>query len=358
LAAGNGGIAEVSAFKAFHYGKDGEYNFGLILPEDQTAAQAESMKEISDNLPAFSQFSFGAGELPGKAVLTEIQAAAISAMAKWIPENWLFSTTINGKPVKLFKNIQQNSGSCVGTSATKTCLDQSLYEAFFLNDKDRIVFPNTLYHYANGRTASGIRQPGDGSMGPGQVKAMMDDGFVLYDAVGLPVMQVGEEIELTKADELRYSIRSRIPQELFAQGQAHKLGSAVIVDSLEAGKKVIASGRPLYFCSDWGYTEGDLTAPTVSGLRFVRRRGATWHHCWRVDGYWMSHPELGNIWHLDNNWGGAHGFDPTTGTSFGFWVTEDTVDYILRGRQAYAFLDLEGFEDQLRKRSAFFDFRY
>jgi hypothetical protein len=352
----------VSAFSLFNYrqsqAEPGHYNFGVVLPQDMTGEQRLAMAEIRTSIPAFSQFMFGAGELPGKALLTSIQAAAIKAMAQWIPQEWLFDTTIDGQPCKLFKNIQQNSGSCVGTSMTKACLDQSLYEAFFLNDKDRIVFPNTLYHYANGRTASGIRQPGDGSTGPGQVKAVTNDGFVIYNAQGLPAMQVGNEIELTKQEELQYSISSRIPEQLFEEGRKHKLGSAVLVDTLDAAKKVIASGRPIYFCSDWGATEGDTTAPVEGGVRFFKRRGATWHHCWRIDGYWMSHPQLGNIWHLDNNWGNAHGPDPTTGTSFGFYVPESVADYIVRGRDAYAFLDLEGFDDQLRKRSAFFDFRY
>jgi hypothetical protein len=351
----------VSAFNIFHYSDGaGEQNFGIITPENMTDEQRQLTGEIQASFPAFSQFSFGAGELPKKALLTEIQAQAIKAMAKWIPDSFLYETKINGQIVKLFKNIQQNSGSCVGTSMTKMALDQSLYEAFFLNDKDKIVFPNTLYHYANGRTASGINRPGDGSMGPGQVKAAQNDGFVIYNAQGLPAMQIGEQIELSGRDELYYSISSRIPQELFAEGRKHKLGTAVIVDSLEAAKKVIASGRPIYFCSDWGAVPDNTptTAPLVSGLRYFKRRGGTWQHCWRIDGYWMDHPELGNIWHLDNNWGDAHGQDETTGTAFGFHVPEDVADYIIRGRQAYAFLDLEGFEDQLRQRSAFFDFRY
>jgi hypothetical protein len=349
----------VSSFNLYSYGANQvEFNFGLILPEDQSEETKAAVAEIKAATPAFSQLMFGAGELPPKAILTSIQALAIKAMSQWIPAEWLFDTQIDGKPCKLFKNIQQNSGSCVGTSMTKACLDQSLYEAFFLQDKDRIVFPNTLYHYANGRTASGINRPGDGSTGPGQIKAVTNDGFVVYNAQGLPAMQIGNEIELTGQQETQYSISSRIPQELFAEGRKHKLGSAVLVDSLDAAKKVIASGRPIYFCSDWGATEGDTTAPIEGGVRFFKRRGTTWHHCWRIDGYWMNHPQLGNIWHLDNNWGSAHGSDPTTGTSFGFYVPEDVADYILRGRDAYAFLDLEGFDDQLRKRSAFWEYVY
>lgn len=351
----------MSAFNLYNYGTgNGEHNFGIILPEDQTPEQRAAMDAINASIPAFSQLMFGAGELPPKALLTSIQALAIKAMAEWIPAEILFDTQIDGTPCKLFKNIQQNSGSCVGTSMTKMALDQSLYEAFFLQDKDRIIFPNTLYHYANGRTASGIRRPGDGSMGPGQIKAAMTDGFVIYNANGLPAMQVGNEIELSGQDELHYSIRERIPSHLFAEGQKHKLGSAVLVDSLEAAKKVIASGRPIYFCSDWGAVPDstDTTAPMVNGVRFFKRRGGTWQHCWRIDGYWMNHPQLGNIWHLDNNWSSAHGSDPTTGTSFGFYVPEDVIDYIIRGRQAWGLLDLEGFEDQLRKRSAFWEYVY
>lgn len=331
------------------------FNTGWIPPVERTDEVTAACSMIQAVVPKFSALSFAVAELPKKVILNTLQAEAIKKFSQYIPANWLFETRIAGVAAKLFKNIQQNSGSCVGTRHTRYALDHTLFEAFFLNEMEKIVFPYTMYHYANGRAASGIRSKGEGSTGHGQAKAFENDGIIPYSFSGLPVPVIANEIEWTGQQEISYSVPSAFPASAFSEGRQHKFGSAVLVDSRNAVQMVLASGRSVAFCSDWGYTEGDLTAPIKDGLRYVSRRGATWNHCWGIDGYWLDHPTLGEIYHLCNNWGSAHGLDETTGDPFGFWVPGSVVDYILSSDETYAFLDLAGFPEELRKRSQFFD---
>lgn len=340
----------------FQTGED-SFNMGWIPPPEREPEVTAACQEIQATTPAFSDLSFGisTADLPDKVILNYLQAEAIKKFEPYIHSDWLFETKLGGKTVKLFKNIQQNSGSCVGTRHTRYILDHTVYEAFFLGEVEKIVFPYTMYHYANGRAASGIRSKGDGSTGHGQARAIVNDGAIMFNFPGLPLVRIGEEIEWTGQQEIQYSIPSAFGASAFEEGRKHRFGEAVLIDSKDAARTILASGRSIAFCSDFGYSNGDLEAPLKEGLRFVSRKGAVWNHCWGIDGYWKNHPVLGSIWHLTNNWASPHGFDETTGEGFGFWVPDSVVDYILRDRETYAFIDFTGFAEELRKRSQFFD---
>jgi hypothetical protein len=332
-----------------------EVNSGWIPPKERTPEVERSANLAKADSPKFSDLAFAIGDLPKKVVINWLQAEAIKKLRQYIPAEWTFDTTIDGAACQLFKNIQQNSGSCVGTRHTRMTLDHTVYEAYFRDEPEKIVFPYTMYHYANGRAASGIRSKGEGSTGHGQKQALEKDGVIPFTFAGYPAPKIANEIEWTGSQEIAYSIPSSFKSDAFEEGRKHKFDTGVLVDSLEAVRAILASGRSIAFCSDWG---GVMEAPMVSGLRYVKRRGDTWNHCWGIDGYWMDHPQLGEIYHLTNNWGEAHGMDPTTGDSFGFWVPPDVIDYILGGEETYSFLDLQGFPDDVRQRSAFFDLRY
>lgn len=84
---------------------------------------------------------------------------------------------------------------------------------------------------------------------------------------------------------------------------------------------------------------------------FAVSAGVFVHNC--LD--YITHPRLGRLWWVGNNWGYVHGKDPggewdgnTGAPEGGFYISDSDMSYIIRQNETFAFADPQGFVDRSR----------
>ena len=91
--------------------------------------------------------------------------------------------------------------------------------------------------------------------------------------------------------------------------------------------------------SNWG---GQMSPGVTSGV-LLNRRVTTWNHQMSVSAYW-DHPNLGEIFWIQNSWGWlCHGICPSGAPGGGFWVRKADMQYICDQQEVFAYSAFDGF---------------
>jgi hypothetical protein len=241
-----------------------------------------------------------------------------------------------------FPGIHQRSGSCVGAACGNALFTLLAYEVIRLNDPAVLAIPFWLLPYGRSRFYNGNRRPGNGSTSSLVAKAVRVDGAVDARLHGLPSFATSDGLSWGKATELSWS-DGDAPQTiaLLPQSRQHLVRTTAYCADANSVRAAIANGYPCISGSRWG---GLSTCPTKGNPPVLLNHHATkWNHCMAILGWW-EHPELGELFWIQNQWGlNAHGIDAAGGPPGGFWVKKADVDYMCHNGEVYAFSQFAGF---------------
>ncbi|MGC1273919.1 MAG: hypothetical protein WBC44_09445 [Planctomycetaceae bacterium] len=313
---------------------------GWIPPSDRTSEMRKADKAIQSDMPSVGEV-FGGSSTSERPRIWEV-------VGKAIEKGLVPAEFVRGKHLK---NISQIIGSCVGFGAGNMALYASVIDALIRGQRERVMVPFVPYHYGRGRLHSGIRGPGSGSFGSGQAKALAVDGFLAFDHENVPKPSFGEQIIWTGQIETQWSDGARIGDEFVQAGQKHLFPTAARVDSVDQAKTLLDSYYTMTIASSWG---GQMRCPVRDGV-LLNSRSGTWNHqMWVID--YITHPSLGDLFWVGNNWRYPHGTDPGGewdngygAPPGGFYIRASDMAWIISKRETFAFADPAGFVDRSRK---------
>ena len=258
-------------------------------------------------------------------------------------------------------NFQQ-TGSCVGAGGGNMAKTAVCVEIALKGEHEQYRELWWPFTYGVSRKLAGMRGEGEGSFGSAWAKAATTAGFFELDpaddagaVIDLPdfIDDGGWLVQPAKV-ELKWSAGERIGPEFYRLGLKHLFKTAAPVTSSTQAFDALSNGYPLTIASMFGIR---AMTPRPQGNPPVRLAvwDGEWAHQMFIDEAW-DHPTLGMIFRVGNNWGpDAHGTPTGEEPPGGFYVTDDTLDQILRTRDAecYAFSSFDGFPARRLNFSAF-----
>lgn len=253
-----------------------------------------------------------------------------------------------GKPDQLPTYYQQ-TGSCVGNGADLAVLYTMAIEVAALKESESFAQTFMPYIYGRSRSHAGMGgRRGEGSYGTAAGKAAQEDGVVLTanPKASRPVYQGG--LTWTASVEMAWSRGDAIDRSLIEEGRKNPVQVAEVVTEVDPWREHIRSGRVGTIASNFG---GRMRCPVKgSGEWAVLLNDwvTTWMHQMMCSA-WMWHPELGELFYIQNSWSETvHGTCPTGAPLGGFWLTRANMAKILRQGDSVIYANMIGFpgEDQ------------
>lgn len=238
--------------------------------------------------------------------------------------------------------IKQLTGSCVGAGGGNAILTLRDVEIAIKNENERpgqIFWP---YTYGESRQIAGLNGRGEGSFGSAWAKAVTTKGVVPAENTGVPQYSVDRGwLILSQSIEMEWSDGQKDPQKYDAFAKQHLVQTAAPCRSPEDIAAAIQNGYPCTIACMFG-TRG----PKIQGTPqvAVAEWDDQWAHQQSIDGWW-DHPQLGELFHIMNQWGDVHGQQPDGAPLGGYWIHKATMGRICQDRQSeiYALSGFNGF---------------
>lgn len=229
--------------------------------------------------------------------------------------------------------------NCVGAGGGNVIATLAFIEVIRLGDPEQALIPFWLLPYGRSRFLGGMRGPGEGSNGSFFAEAMLKDGVVEAKLSELPQPSPDDGM-LTwgSSAEMKWSDGGAVSADWLAKSRKHLVKSAAKLSSADQVRDAIRNGFPVTCASMYAHRPSVTGTPPV----LLGRKSGEWSHQMSIQAWWK-HPSLGEIFWLQNQWGGsAHGSDPAGGPPGGVWITKADVDWICRD-EVYAFSQFDGF---------------
>lgn len=296
-------------------------NLGWIPPEQRTRKQHSIAEQIIAAMRPFF-IARQTASTEGKRVVL-----------------WDFSRKVLGDHIP---TLAQKTGSCVGNGAWNAAQYAQCVE-IVQGDRERYEVLFMPYHYGRGRLHSGLRGRGEGSIGSGQAKAIVEDGVLANDDYGNQLPLPHDQGGLTwGADlEMQWSDGARIKSTWVTEGRKHLFKSAAPIRSYSQARDALCNGYPITVASMRGFQ----MRPVVDrGKHWGKPRGQ-WAHqmCFVGVDDDRRRPGL----YCLNSWGpDAHGTPADDAPPGGFWVDADVADSMFRQDDSFAFSQFDGFPEQ------------
>ena len=307
---------------------DESFPTGYVPPSQRDADQMALSMATFAKAPAFARI----GELPPEALNVKLQ-------------HKLF-----GKALWFF---QQLTGSCVGTGGKKAYLDAAVGDAAVRGDREECK-PSFGYDtYGIGRRLGGLRGRGDGSFGAAQAEAVGQYGMLPWDHPKVPKPTVRDNwVVYTEKVEYDYSWPPSWPvSEATLKPDADKaqILTITVINNTDDAAQLAAQGYGITLASMFGLRS--VSEPRVNGGFLMASWTGSWAHQMSCGGY-ATHPTLGRIWWIQNQWGDVHGrcpFMDALGVNGGFWITDATFGKIINSSdgEVIGHSNTEGFPARL-----------
>jgi hypothetical protein len=212
-------------------------------------------------------------------------------------------------------------------------------DAVHRNTGEQIVDIFPWATWGIGRRFAGMNRRGAGSYGAAQAKAVSQWGMLAASNPKLPQPQNRNGWLVWSAKiELDYSYPAAWPvkeEEIAPEAGDHQIGYVAQVKTWEELLQAFAQGYGVTVASMFG------SRPSVRDGFLVGEWNTQWAHQMSLGGY-HTHPTLGELILVDNQWGpGAHPACPflePKGVRGSFWITKSTMMKIMGGRGAEVFV--------------------
>lgn len=302
------------------------WDFGYIPEWDRTPEQLQAHQNAVNAMPKFG--------ITGK---TNYDTKKVCLTDTWKHPDVVAAL---GSP---FQGILQKTGCCVGAGGGTMAFSLQAVEITQKGDAEKIIYPYWLVPYGRSRYYMGERSPGDGSTGSTFAKAAKEDGFLDARMEGLPKWSTEDGMwTYGESTEYKWSDGGAIDEKWLTASRKHLVKTVSQCRSADDVREAIVNGYPCTCASMWG-----CTSPRVQGTPAVLlgKRNTSWAHQMSLQAWW-EHPELGEIYWLQNQWGqSAHGKCPTGMPLGGMWIPKSEVDWICRD-EVFAFSNYEGYPAQ------------
>jgi len=273
------------------------------------------------------------GAMPAFKIIGQFKAVEKVAL-------WDAFRQVNGKDKP---TNYQAIGSCVGQG--KECAEAYTLVNTVLADPtqkyEQIYEP---YGYAQSRVCAGIRGNSDGSTGSGAAEAATKFGalFIKYDPTLANTITYGDGGKtLNQPGNVEKDWgRAGAPSKYIELGKKQLVKSTANLRNTDQCRDALVNKYAITIASNWG---GSMK-PTVKNGVLLNRRVTTWNHQMAVIAYW-DHPDLGEIFWIQNSWGwNVHGICPSGAPGGGFWVLKGELQYICDQHEVFAYSPfVEGF---------------
>lgn len=295
-----------------------------IPPSDRTAEQMQLTHEFHEEIGSWSDVIRGEVPLPDRVLDYELELAATGS---------------------LLPRPHQLTGCCVGVGGQRSYVNGICGDVVIRGDVEEIKLPFALATYGVGRFIAGMRGKGDGSFGGAQARAVQEFGLLPIDYPGLPSPTIKNGwIKYTEQIELQWSHPSAWPirrEELQDVAVKYGMTGVTQIKSIPELLQAKAQGQGVTMASMFG-TRG---ARVVGDVLMADWNGS-WAHQMSVSGYWKTQ-QHGLLFCIDNQWGDTHGTCPTLqqlGVTGSFWISEKSMEKIIKTGEVYAHTGSGGFE--------------
>lgn len=297
---------------------------GWIPPENRTDEQKESHSFAVRRMPKFTMFGQGDEPLPTKALLTDL----------WNSEEVQASLGFK------FPGCHQMTGSCVGAGGLNVLFSTLIAEVLVAQIAHKIVVPFWLLPYGKSRSRAGMRGQGEGSLGSTFAEACRLDGMLDAADSDLPTYKNSDGLVWGRDAELKWSDGTAIGSDYLTRAKVNIVGTTAQLKNANDVKVALANW---YACSVAvsHYCNPGSVKMSKDGLvlgQFDSRGG----HQTSFQGYYL-HPDLGDLFWYENNWGAVYPLDAITQRKTGCWVTSAQVDWCCRQEEVFAFSGISGF---------------
>jgi len=296
----------------------GPSNLGWIPPCDRTAEQIEMDTQIQSRWEPFK--IRGKYKEPKEALLYRF--------------------------IKDHHPFYQQTGSCVGNGLGMALWCLESIEVNQLGQLENPVCPFWLLPYGKSRELAGMSGKGEGSFGSAAIEALMKFGTLPSNDASVPQPKlVDGGLTWGEAAEMTWSDGAAIKPAFLLRSKKYTLQTSARIKSWQDAKAALINGYPLTCASNWG---GEMQ-PSIKGTPAVilNRRVTTWGHQMCCLG-WVDHPELKDIFWIQNSWGICHGKSPGNyhEPEGGFWITAKDMQWICDDGEVFSLSNFEGFPVQ------------
>ena len=307
---------------------DGNYTFYGYIPESERTE--EENEEVSKSLPPPLRIE-GTTEYKNAEGVEKI----------CIFDLWKHPLIVSANGFA-YPGNHQLTGSCVGAGGGNGVASLAFADAVIRNDAENPLIPFWLLPYGRSRYyLSGRYSKGEGSTGATFAKALREDGVLWATYEGLPKFTHTDGLVWGASVEMDWSA-GRVDEKYASIAKNYLVKSTAVCKDADDVRDAICNYYPVAIASNWG---GQMNPQVVNGV-LLNTRVTTWSHQMSVHAWWL-HPQLGEIYWIQNQWGlTAHGTDPAAGPGGGFWVRKADINWICQGQEAIAYSQYNGYPAQ------------
>ena len=251
---------------------------------------------------------------------------------------WDAARSVLGRDLRCF---YQQVGSCVGNGKAKT-EEYTMINEILLDPTKQFKHVYEPYGYAMSRVCAGISGSDDGSTGSGAAEAAVKFGLlqVDFDPTNMPLSFDDDDKTVVWPGKVDQAWGyNGAPTKYITEGKTHLIKTTANLRNTDNVRDALVNKYGVTCASNWG---GQMKPGVTNGV-LLNRRVTTWNHQMSVSAYW-DHPDLGEIFWIQNSWGwNCHGICPSGAPGGGFWVRKADMQFICDQGEVFAYSQFDGY---------------
>lgn len=302
-----------------------DYNHlcGWIPPSDRTDEMHQADALARMRMPKFAIYGSTGEAPPDKVILTDL----------WKHEQ------VQAALGYAFPGVHQITGACVGAGYGNTAFTTLVSEVLIAKAAHKILVPFWPLTYGRGRFRGGSRGQGEGSFGTAQAEAARLDGCVDAAEEGLPAYQNKDGLVWGQATEMKWSDGEAIDSKWLEMAKHNIIGTTAVQDSVDGVK----AGLQNYYAHTIATSMycNPKNAKIKNGM-VVGQFDSNGGHQTSIQNY-ILHPDNGDMFYNQNQWGDVYPLDPITGLRTGCWISRSSLQWAISQREVIAYSGQTGF---------------